>query len=292
MIRYASSHFSEISKEKIKQLPIEIIEEILNEETLRIEDEDSLLNFIIELYSDDDKYSILFEYVKLSNVSDEFLRKFIDAFNIDDINSGIWKAICSRLLPSPQAPAPSERYLEQVREIKHDANNEFHGIMRQLTDETNGNIHDNGTIEITSNSISGSNHPKYLVDYQNDNYYHSKDEENATICFDFKERAIQMTSYSIKSYNGNQSNGHLRNWVVEVSNDKNSWTAVDKHENDSTLRGYNIIANFITKETDEFYQFARLRQTGKSWSDDYYTYFYFIEFYGKLKEKNKLKSAK
>ena len=290
IINYASSHFSEISKEKIERLPIEIIAEMMNEETLKIDDEDSLLNFIIELYLKDDKYSILFEYVKFQNLTEEGLTRFIEVFSIEDINSSIWKSICERLLEKV-TPSNKERYNVKCKEFKHQANNEFHGIMRYLTDETNGNIHENGTIEITSNSIVNddmSYHPKSAVDYQKDNFYFSKDDlEDATVCFDFKDKSIQLSEYTIKTFNGGENHDHLRNWVVEVSNDNEKWEIVDRHENDSTLRGRNIIATFKAKETSNFYRFVRIRQTGKSWNDSYYFIFYFIEFYGKLKEPSK-----
>lgn len=43
---------------------------------------------------------------------------------------------------------------------------EFEGIFKYLTDKTAGNIHDNGTIEFTSNSICDSSESlKYLLDF-------------------------------------------------------------------------------------------------------------------------------
>lgn len=289
LIKIVSSHFSQISKDKIKQLPLEIIERFLNEETLKIDDEDSLLNLIIELYTEDDKYSKLFEYVKFCNVSEETMSNFIERFDIDDLSSGIWQSICKRLLTSSQKVQLKERYNENYnyKEFKHDSSNEFHGIMRYLTDKTNGNIHDNGTIVITSNSIhSDGYHPKYLVDYANKStIYHSKhDVENATICFDFKDKSVQLTSYTVQSYNGNKTSGHLKNWVVEVSNDNNDWKVIDKHVDDPTLQTPDKIATFNTEKTQEFYRFVRIHQTGNSWYGNYFLYFPFVEFYGKIKE--------
>ena len=45
-------------------------------------------------------------------------------------------------------------------------NNEFNGIIKYLTGKTGGNIHDNGTINVSSNSIYGNKgHPKNLLDF-------------------------------------------------------------------------------------------------------------------------------
>ena len=98
MISNLSSRFSEIKQEKLQELPVEIIEEILNDEKLKIEDEDGLLKMIISMYEEDDKYRELFEHVKYENVSSETLHKFIEVFNINHINNGIWNSICQRLV--------------------------------------------------------------------------------------------------------------------------------------------------------------------------------------------------
>lgn len=89
--------------------------------------------------------------------------------------------------------------MEQENEIitilkENDRNDEFIGIMRYLTDKAGGNIHDKGVIEITSNSYQGDgNHPKNLVDYQSiNNMYASKDQKDGHICFDFKDKQIQI----------------------------------------------------------------------------------------------------
>ena len=99
-----------------------------------------------------------------------------------------------------------------------------------------------------------------------------------------------MTNYAIKSHSSRPNYCHLRNWVIEVSNDNENWETVDYHSNDSRLNGSNITAIFkVNKELSDFYRFIRLRQTGYSWHSDYYIYFYFIEFFGKIDETAKKK---
>lgn len=182
-----------------------------------------------------------------------------------------------------------------MKTFEHDSNKEFDGIMRHLSESTKGNIHDNGTIEITTNSLFNNNanlyHPKNVVDYSNNNnFYESNTElQNGEVCFDFKNKLIQLTEYSIKTSGGGQDGYHLRNWVVEASNDKKNWEIVDQHDDDSSLRGSNRIVTFKTKvkETNSFYRYIRIRQTEKSWSNNYVFVMYYVEFYGKLKESSK-----
>lgn len=112
-------------------------------------------------------------------------------FNIDDLSLNTWKNICRRLLPNKNKENKTERY--KYINKSYIKGEEFEGIMQYLTEETKGNIHDNGTIEIISNSIYNNNisyHPKNLVDYQNNNYYLSSNNANSTVIFDFKSRAI------------------------------------------------------------------------------------------------------
>lgn len=199
IISFLSLHFSELSKEQVQKIPLEIIEEIMGNLNLKIEDEDSLLNLIIFMYEEDDKYCELFEYVKYEHLREETLFKFIDIFNINHINNSIWKSICQRLISSTgEEERKGKRYKKNINEFKYEQGKEFDGILRYLSSESNGNIHDNGTINISSNSIydnDDSYHKKNLVDYQNNIYYESKNEQNVLIYFDFKDKEIQLSNY-------------------------------------------------------------------------------------------------
>lgn len=301
MISYISSHFYEINIENVKELPASIIERIVSNSSLQISSEDSLLQFAIELYLKDSKFSSLFEYVLFNNVSEKVLQNFISIFSLDDINASIWKSICLRLFPAQNLPDKStKRYHSKidvkknnnVREFKFTYGKEFSGIFKYLTDTTHGNIHDNGTVEITSNSFQSEyGHPKNLVDYEENNSYSSDNQSDVFIQFDFKDRSVQLTDYSIQSTPGGGANWvHLRSWVIEASNDGNDWEDIDRHSNDQSLNGQSFKSTFkIQKETNEFYRFIRLKQTGCSWylypnDNNYSVWIQSIEFFGKLQE--------
>lgn len=176
---------------------------------------------------------------------------------------------------------------EHVGVFAYQKGNEFHGIIDHLTTQTGGNIHDNKTIEITTNQYYTNNEPRYVVDYNTDNGFFSKDEDGCFLCFDFKDKLIQISDYSIKSYDQKINHCHPKNWVIEVSKNGEKWDEIDRHENDPTLNRCRIIATFnIKKKIDYFYRFIRIRQTGNSWDERGNHYFFgidFIEFYGKIK---------
>lgn len=299
IISFISSHFEDFDQQQMKSLSIDLLEEILDSENLKITDEDSLFKFILNLYKEDHSFSTLFEHIIFGNLNETSIEKFVTCFELENINQKIWETICSRLIPKKSKTVTRYRTgicrrgknSHFLKEFKFQTGREFDGIMHFLTDETGSNIHNNGTIEISSNSIADDNnsfHPKYLVDYQLLTFYESKNEEGIFICFDFKDKLIQLSSYSIKSHKDGFNRGNLRNWTVEVSNDGKNWIEIDRHENDSTLNKSNFIANFvIKKQTDEFYRFIRFHQIGYSWygypnANFYYLYFYFIEFFGKI----------
>lgn len=264
-----------------------------------IKDEDWLLDLVIEMYSKDSRYSNLFSSILFFNLKYESLEKFINTFSKEDMTSEIWESICDCLLKLKQPNSKSlekdikTRYHKKFKEFKIEQGNEFKGIMHYLTNKTGGNIHDNGTIEITSNSIAHSDYqPKNCVDYKNDNIYASNNSTLAYVCFDFKDNRIQLSNYSIESYDNGKNYENLRSWVVEVSNDGEKYLEIDCHSDDETLNGSNNIGIFnISKGNDQFYRFIRLRQTNYSWwgypnCNNHQIYIQFIEFFGKFEEKN------
>lgn len=292
---FIASHFDEIDKEELKKLPIETIEKIIGSGELKISEEDELLDFVLGLYQEDRKFSVLFEHVLFPNVSEEKLKLFVSEFCVEDINQRVWKSFCMCCFESDKnslSEKEEKRYANRDKEFKMSEGKEFEGIMRNLTRETGGNIHDNGTIEITSNMIEGSDHPKNLVDYESDNrYFPSGNSKGAFACFDFKDKMVQLSSYSIRSCNENPNYYHLRNWAIEVSNDGQKWEEVDRHENEGKLNGRGFTGTFkISPENKEFYRFVRLIETGCCWHSNarYDGMFSMIEFFGKLKQpKNK-----
>lgn len=290
IIDFISTNFENIDKERLKKMNVDVIEMIISNENLKLYEEDSLLQFILGLYNEDHSNSRLFEYVLFNNISEELIQVFIQKFDIEYLNSNIWRSICCRLKKSLET-TDEKRYLEKanVMKIEYEKGNELNGILRHLTNETGSNIHDNGTIEITANVITSSScHPRNLVDYQSENYYNTKNDGNAIVCFDFKDKSVNLTSYSIKSNGNGSGDNNLKNWTIEVSNDGQKWEEVDQRTNDSSLKGCDIICLFnVQKKNNNFYRFIRLRQTGETWLNQSNKYFWFksIEFYGKMKNK-------
>ena len=112
--------------------------------------------------------------------------------------------------------------MKELKSFEYYQGQEFEGIIKYLINKTGGNIHDNETIEITTNNLNSSCPPENVVDFNNDNHFDPGNSgmKNSFVRFDFKDKLIQLTNYSIQSSNYN--NMGLKNWNVEVSKMGNS----------------------------------------------------------------------
>lgn len=315
LIEFIASNFEFIDKTKLNSLSIDTVDEILCSEKLSLVDEDSILNFVLNLYQNDRSYSILFKSINFENLSNESFCSFIENFQYTDFDRDIWNSVCYRLSSSTYETdedkrsnrreyIKSSRKIKKIKKLKEKEKNftieEFRaeieegrnrGMIHFLTKKTGGNIHDNGTVEIWSNSINMNDvkyHPKNLFDFKKDNFFASNDSRLATISIDFKDRLIQPKGYKLKTCNGGENSAHLKNWVFEVSNDNQNWILMDRHENEEKMRGrLNCPVFNVEDENNGFYRFVRIRQTGESWYTKKTGYYFILrefEIYGKLKE--------
>lgn len=262
MIDFCSMNFEVLDKSQFKTLNISILEEILSNDKLKVNSEESILDFVLSIYQETQHENNLIKYIMVQNLSLQALHKFVDSIELSDINIKTWGNICSRLFAEEQPQKDTKgRYMTIQNESKakqFSSNGEkgsFNGIMRYLTKTTNGNIHHNKTIQITSNSINTHHQsPPNCVDFDQDNHYFSKSKIDSFICFDFQNKKIQLTEYEIKSRtNGYINYTNLKNWVIEGLNDNLAWVELDRLENDSSLNGASYIKILNRHFTVQFF---------------------------------------
>jgi hypothetical protein len=164
------------------------------------------------------------------------------------------------------------------------------GIIAHLTRECGGNVHDRHVVDVTCGSFeketeganphSGAydNDPKCpaknAADLETDFFFWSayrKNEEdiphtrNNWICYDFRERRIAPTHYTIRTNNGDgdPAYSHLKSWLVETSVDGENWREVDREENNNQLNGPLFTATFAVAGGGEC-RFIRLVNIGRN----------------------------
>ena len=293
-ILFFSLHFHEL-KDKLEReidegrlfIDDSIFEKVLSAQTLQLESEEELLDFVNKVYMKDSKYSSLYEHVEFTNVGTEGMKSFTEIFDFNDMTNSTWKSIVYRLEePIKTTTKMSKREYMKSRclvEIENKTN-EFDGILNYL--QTNGNIKDE--INITYSSMNNGD-PFCLLQYDNkQNYFITQNKPNSWICFEFKKHEVIPTGYIIRSFYA-ENDHHPKTWKLEGSNDMDSWVTLDSQANNESLRGGSRVHLFpISNEEhkDKPFKYLRIQQTGPNWCNNSGSYHYLlmnsIEFYGKI----------
>ena len=170
----------------------------------------------------------------------------------------------------------------RLKRFNYNSSDEFNGIISHLKRKCGGNVHEKGVVNIKASS-NGRNQCHQLVDYGTIDVWHTKNEPNSWVSFDFKEKKVSLSSYTLKSH-AYWDRGHPVQWEIEGSNDESSWVSLDSR-NTWEQCGKGVVKNYsCNKGNHDFYRFIRMRQTGKNSSGEHYLVFSQIELFGKLQE--------
>jgi len=96
---------------------------------------------------------------------------------------------------------------------------------------------------------------------------------------------IIPSHYSLLSYAGGVNTYHLRNWVIEVSNDAfaGECIEIDRRDECADLNGAGASRCYeISHPPEAEFRSIRLRQTGKNWHNDDWLIFSGFEVFGEL----------
>ena len=167
-------------------------------------------------------------------------------------------------------------------EFAYDGSNTLDGIIAHLTRECGGNVHEQGILKVTCNSLF---HPKFVANLSTRARFLSYPVRDSWICYDFKCRQIIPASYSVMSrfWPGEDPCNHPKSWVLEGSNDGTSWTELDRREDNHDLNSSCAIQNFkISRMPSGCVRFIRIRQTGPNHKGGYTLSFAALEIFGLL----------
>ena len=187
-------------------------------------------------------------------------------------------------------PAVPTRELVKEEEYGYDCAKPLNGIIRHLTDVCKGNVHDKGAVEVESSSINGPTLnwlPKFAADLasaQASKCFASGDEKDSWIRYNFKNRRVKPSSYSIRGSTNLKENP--KNWVLEVSNtgDDADWQVIDTRSGEDISKRL-VPPNFTIEDCPEgSFQFIRLRQTGENQSGTNRLVIAGLEIFGTLLE--------
>lgn len=287
-ISFVSSHFSEIDNkfhDELIKIEENTLNSILGHINLRLSDEDELLQFCIEIYKSDRKFFNVFEFVKFENVSSNKMKEFIEIYNIEDLTAGVWQELSERL----KSEIKKERNNNEVNnryinnKIVFSDKNTFSGIIDHLMKKSSGKIENE--LNITASSISNSQfQPQNVILFEDQSkFFCSNSDHPSWICFDFKDHQVIVTSYTIRtSVNGYANGNQPKTWLIEGSNDQNSWEILDEENNCNLLQGKDKSRTHtfqIKKNNDRKYRYIRMKQT-ENWANYNNLFIDSFEIYG------------
>ncbi|KAK8839261.1 hypothetical protein M9Y10_032192 [Tritrichomonas musculus] len=117
-------------------------------------------------------------------------------------------------------------------------------LIDYLTKKSGGDVSENHTVNVTSSSNNGNS--KLVADLQNtQSCFQLNNEQSGWIQYDFVERRVIPTSYTIRT-RPDYDSYHPRNWAIEGSNTgkENEWTILDRRTNDTSLSGKSVSKTF------------------------------------------------
>ena len=294
-----SSNFYRIDESKLLQLPKTVIHSIISNEHLRVKSEDSLFDFINKLFENEndanDRISF-YEKIYIKNLSENKLSQFLDSITSSEITSNLWenlkKVICPALSGNDERDERYSYVIDYIK-VKFDGNssNRFKGIISHLGNGNAKSAFDNKTIDITAATYTNGFNPFKALEYDNNNYYHSKDDSSYMkeghtewLRVDFKERKVRPSHYSIKSYEKGKNSYNLQNWVLEGSNDGESWNILDTRNGEKSLDDSSASNTFEVNNKKQFYRYLQIRQTGPNCTNnDYRLIIKSLEYFGLIK---------
>ena len=139
-------------------------------------------------------------------------------------------------------------------------------------------------VNVTPSSLLWGN-PYSLVDYESTGDYYkdcmaTQNISESNIVFSLKMNAIRITHYSLKTRPNNEIH-YTKNWRFEGSNNGETWTILDSHQNSEVLSGLNITKVFKVQKSG-LYSYFRLIQIGKNSNGNYYLVVNNVDIFGKL----------
>ena len=232
--------------------------------------------------------SMLLATIECKHLNKESFKEYIEMIEEEDIQSEIeiFRKIREILINNLDHFHLEEdlkrKMTYNIKNINHQEGKNFEGIIKHLPNQSGKRILEQGIISIKASSVTNPYIPEHLIDYDSDSLYDSNSKAGNWIKINFKEKRVKINGYSLRTYESSQNNSHLKNWVIEGSNDKRQWIEIDKKENNYDLNGSYFEHYFpISKSTDEF-QYIRLRSIGFTHAQNHYIILTKLELYGEI----------
>ena len=158
----------------------------------------------------------------------------------------------------------------------------FQTELSGIFDYLNKNSNLNDEIQLTSSRVSNGKLENIIRLGNNSNICSIKGNPDPWICFEFQKHKIILSDYTIRSYQGGSC--HPRSWIIEGSDDLNSWSTIDEQKDCRFMKGNSGTPHVHTFQvsSNKSFKYIRMTQKGQNWGSDPNLHLNCIEFYGKL----------
>jgi hypothetical protein len=272
-IEFLASHFHEISAGLLRELTLPQLHDVLTHHSLQLGTEDLLLGYLLERSYEDPAYFALVDCIHFEFLSQAAAKDFAaKAVNfLEFLNGSIWNSICGRFTAVSTGRATHARVDCILR-----MGAPLRGIIDFLRKEVS-NVHDAGIVVVSESSVQSTNPGRNAADLGTGKFFCSRDQEDQWVCYDFQDKRIAPTHYSVGSYFG-RGGYNLRTWVIEASDDGEKWVEVAAQKG---IDPQNSVMSFAMAIVTEC-RYIRLRQTDVNEHGNHFLCITSLEFFGTL----------
>jgi hypothetical protein len=265
-IEFLATHFNDCQQSQIGSVNIEQLSMVLQHPKLVLQSEDSLYQFIARQIRRNPENGPLLQFVRFEYLTVESIQDFVKLIetNLTALSLPVWKALSRRVNLKVSPTVKNGRHFHSKShsiECPFENNSPFQGIIAYLSDQYGGNVHDRDVVKVTSKSHSEPHLAKNVANLNSIEGFWSKDSNDEWICYDFKERKIVVTDYSISNSGWTP---YLVSWLLEGSVDGEAWIILDEKRQCREIDGAMKVGTFQVGKK-QIVRFVRIRNLGGSW---------------------------
>lgn len=299
IIDIIASNFYSIDQQKLLQFPKSTLYSIISNKNLKLDNEDSLLDFIDSIFkkneeelneskkedqNDDINITMFYEHVQFCMLDSWRFLNFLNNFRYYEMTNDLWRSLVKCFHVNYNESINEQNCERYKLQFKYDDENEnfMHGIIYSLIKQSPF-FNEVSVSSSTQYLYAFSNEEKYrisnVINYDDESYFETNNEKNSWIMFDFSERNVKPEYYTIKL--APSTKNLLQSWCIEGSNTntENGWEILDSHYNAHFLDENNLTHTFQINTKND-YRYLRIRQTGKNKNNNYILSISALEFYG------------
>jgi hypothetical protein len=285
--QFMAANFHCLPVTVIDQLDIEEFREVVSRPQLFIKSEEQLFDIIYDRCRQNPEWFELLEFIQFDLLDPSSVSKLFTKSDeiYDHLNPSLWERLWSRLLLPVEVTKRNDSRI--AGEVISYNNEPLNGIIAFLTEEHGGNVHDCGIVEVTASSTYGRGREfmaQNVVNLKDPGAFESADRMNQWIMYDFKNRRVKLTHYTIRSRerDGRNSN-NLQSWIVEISEDGIQWAQADERMNEDVLNDAYAVHTFECKNSSlPSCRFIRVRQMGHTHRNDNIMSLSALEIFGSI----------